>query len=65
VRFRVYPAVGAPMDHPVPLSDLAVRGSGTVERMSGVIDLVTAIAARGLHAAMPDPMPAPEPAVLE
>jgi hypothetical protein len=58
-RLRVYPAVGAPMDHPVPIGDLAVRGAGTVERMSGVIDLVTTIAARGLAA----PMPAP--AVLE
>lgn len=56
VRFRVYPAVGAQMDHPVPIGELAMRGAGTVERMSGVIDLVTTIAARGLAA---------PPAVLE
>ena len=49
-RFRVYPAVGAQMDHPVPLGELAARGAGTVERMTAVIDLVTTIASRGLGA---------------
>jgi hypothetical protein len=62
LRYRVFPAIGAPLDHPVPISDLAMRGAGTVERMSGAIDLVTAIAARGLGDATDGKR---EPAVLD
>lgn len=62
LRYRVFPAIGAPLDHPVPISDLAMRGAGTVERMTGAIDLLTAIAARGLGA---EPGGHPEPAVLD
>jgi hypothetical protein len=39
-----------------------MRGAGTVERMSGAIDLVTAIAARGLAGANEGKR---EPAVLD
>jgi hypothetical protein len=60
LRFRVYPAIGAPLDHPVPISDLALRGAGHVERMLGVIDLMTVSAARGLPAEEEAP-----PTVLE
>lgn len=62
LRFRVFPAIGAPLDHPVPISDLAMRGAGTVERMVGVIDILTTIAARGLR---PAAAGEGEPAVLE
>lgn len=55
LRYRLYPGVGAPMDHPVPLSELAERGAGATDRMVGVIDIVTAIAARGLPAGEPEP----------
>jgi len=62
LRFRVFPAIGAPLDHPVPLGDLAMRGAGTVDRMSGAIDLLTSIAARGLDAPADGQR---EPAVLD
>lgn len=55
LRYRVYPGIGAPLDHPVPLSELATRGTGPVDRMVGVIDVVTSIAARGLSPKEPDP----------
>lgn len=50
VRYRVYPGVGAPMDHPVPVSDLATRHDGGIDRMLTVIDVVTTIAGRVLGA---------------
>jgi len=50
LRYRVYPGLGAPLDHPAPLSELAIRGVGPVDRMVGVIDVLTSIAARGLPA---------------
>jgi hypothetical protein len=62
LRFRVFPAIGAPLDHPVPISDLAMRGAGTVERLEGVIDLLCAIAARGSRSASDGE---PEPTVLD
>lgn len=62
LRHRVYPAIGAPLDHPAPISDLAMRGAGATERMCATIELLCAIAARGLAdvTAGED-----EPAVLE
>lgn len=62
LRFRVFPAIGAPLDHPVPISDLAMRGAGTTERMVGVLDILTTIAARGLR---PAAAGEGEPAVLD
>ena len=62
LRYRVFPAIGAPLDHPVPISDLAMRGAGAVERMVLVIDLLTSIAARGLG---PRAGGEDEPSVLE
>ncbi len=55
LRYRVYPGIGAPLDHPIPVSELATRGTGSVDRMVGVIDILTGIAARGLPPAEPDP----------
>lgn len=47
VRHRVYPGRGAPLDHPMPLSDLALGGPVTPERLIAVIALLLDIAARG------------------
>ncbi len=60
VRYRVYPGVGAPMDHPVPVSDLALRHDGAVDRMLAVLDVVGTLAQRALGAgatAGADPAP--------
>jgi len=63
LRYRVYPGRGAPLDHPMPLSDLALgRASATADRLVAVIDLLVEIAARGVR-----PTPgeaAPEPTEL-
>jgi hypothetical protein len=64
VRYRVYPGRGAPLDHPMPLSDLALgRASATAERLVAVIELLVELAARGV---IPPPAgdTAPEPAEL-
>jgi hypothetical protein len=61
VRYRVYPGRGAPLDHPMPLSDLAIGRSATqVARLVEVVELLVAIAARGVKAA-----PAEQPTELE
>jgi len=61
LRYRVYPGRGAPLDHPLPLSDLALGRSATqVERLIAVVELLVEIAARGVKA----PPPA-EPSELE
>jgi hypothetical protein len=64
LRYRVYPGRGAPLDHPMPLSDLALgRASATADRLITVIELLSELAARGIP-----PKPAgevsPEPAEL-
>lgn len=64
VRYRVYPGHGAPLDHPMPLSDLALGRTGTTERLVAVIELVVAIAARGVPP-RPHADPAIEPGDLE
>jgi len=52
VRYRVFPGRGAPLDHPMPLSDLALgRASATAERLVIVIELLVDLAARGIPAA--------------
>ncbi|HMG21028.1 MAG TPA: hypothetical protein VK607_06910, partial [Kofleriaceae bacterium] len=63
VRYRVYPGRGAPLDHPMPLSDLSLGRSVTAERLITVIELVIELGTRGIP-----PMPAgetsPEPSEL-
>ena len=61
LRYRVYPGRGAPLDHPLPLSDLAIGRSATqVDRLIAVVELLVEIAARGVKVAPP-----PEPSELE
>jgi hypothetical protein len=48
LRFRVYPGRGAPLDHPMPLSDLALGRTATAERLITVIALVIELGARGI-----------------
>ena len=49
VRYRVYPGRGAPLDHPMPLSDLALgRASATAERLVTVVELLVELATRGV-----------------
>lgn len=59
LRYRVYPGRGAPLDHPIPLSDLALGRAASTERLVAVIELLVEIAARGVKAA-----PAETPAEL-
>jgi hypothetical protein len=59
VRYRVYPGRGAPLDHPMPLSDLALGRPASAERIVAVIELLVEIAARGVT-----PPPAEEPSQL-
>jgi hypothetical protein len=52
MRYRVYPGKGAPLDHPMPLSDLALgRAQGEGERLVTVIELLVALAKRGVKVA--------------
>jgi hypothetical protein len=61
LRYRVYPGRGAPIDHPLPLSDLALGRSATqAERLVVLIELLVQIAKRGVPA-----LPAAEPPELE
>jgi hypothetical protein len=62
VRYRVYPGKGAPLDHPMPLSDLAQGRvlAEQAERLVAVIELVVEIARRGVT-----PAPATEPSTLD
>ncbi|HVV85120.1 MAG TPA: hypothetical protein VHE35_18780 [Kofleriaceae bacterium] len=51
LRHRVFPGVGAPLDQPLPLSDLAVRRSAppaAADRLVAIIELCSELAARGL-----------------
>ncbi|HWU91421.1 MAG TPA: hypothetical protein VN253_29340, partial [Kofleriaceae bacterium] len=47
LRYRVYPGRGAPLDHPVPLSDLALGRIPPPERLIAVVELLVEIAVRG------------------
>jgi hypothetical protein len=61
LRYRVYPGRGAPLDHPMPLSDLALgRIPPTTERLVAVIELLTELGARGV-----DPVKPAEPVALD
>ena len=51
LRYRVEPGHGAPLDHPIPTSELAFRGNRaepSVDRLVMVIDLLADMARRGL-----------------
>ncbi len=51
LRYRVYPGRGAPLDHPMPLSDLALGRSATqAERLVLVVELLVEIGTRALPA---------------
>jgi hypothetical protein len=63
LRYRVYPGRGAPLDHPMPLSDLALGRSATPERLVAVIELLVELARRGVLP-LPAGEAAPEPAEL-
>ncbi len=49
LRYRVYPGKGAPLDHPVPLSDLALDRSGSPERLVTIVELLVEVGSRGLE----------------
>ncbi len=49
LRYRVYPGRGAPLDHPLPLSDLALERPATPDRLVAVVDLLVEIAERGVE----------------
>jgi hypothetical protein len=53
VRYRVYPGRGAPLDHPMPLSDLALERPGNPERLVAVVELLVEIATRGVKVEQP------------
>lgn len=61
VRYRVYPGRGAPLDHPLPLSDLALGRVPTAERLVAVVELLVELGARVID----PPPPAAEPAELD
>ncbi len=49
LRYRVHPGVGAPLDHPIPITELAFRGAAvppSVERLVTLIDLLVDLASR-------------------
>jgi hypothetical protein len=54
IRYRVYPGRGAPLDHPIPLSDLALGRAAPPERLVAVIELLVDIAANGVKVAPAD-----------
>jgi hypothetical protein len=60
LRYRIYPGRGAPLDHPLPLSDLALGRAPNPERLVAVVELLIQIASRALE---PQPRPA-EPVEL-
>jgi hypothetical protein len=60
MRYRVYPGRGAPLDHPMPLSDLALGRPASPERLVAVIELLVELAGRGVPT-----VPLAVPAVLE
>jgi hypothetical protein len=48
MRYRVYPSRGAPLDHPIPLWDLALGRPASPDRLVAVIELLVEIAGRGI-----------------
>jgi hypothetical protein len=55
MRYRVYPGRGAPLDHPMPLSDLALGRAASPERLVAIIELLAEIAVRGVSVAASEP----------
>ena len=49
LRYRVYPGRGAPLDHPMPLSDLALGRPVNADRLVAVVELLVDIAIRGVR----------------
>ena len=61
LRYRVYPGRGAPLDHPLPISDLALgRTPPNAERLIAVIELLVELTRQVLE----PPPPVPEPQEL-
>jgi len=62
LRYRVYPGRGAPLDHPLPLSDLALNRAASPDRLVAVVELLVEIAERGVerHDTNPSALPAPD-----
>ncbi len=56
LRYRVYPGRGAPLDHPLPLSDLATGRAAGPERLQAVIELLLEIAERGIEVSSEAPL---------
>jgi len=54
--FRVVPGVGAPIDHPIPISELASRGDGSPDRLLSLIELLCDL---GLRVALDELASAP------
>jgi hypothetical protein len=56
VRMRLYPGRGAPIDHPIPLSDLAVRRAGpdAADRLITTINVLADVASRVMPASEPE-----------
>jgi hypothetical protein len=56
LRYRVYPGRGAPLDHPLPLSDLALgRVPPNAERLVAVVELLVELATRVLEPEVREP----------
>ncbi|HEY4059227.1 MAG TPA: hypothetical protein VGM39_21570 [Kofleriaceae bacterium] len=55
MRYRVYPGKGAPLDHPLPLSDLALGRPTQGDRLVAVVELLVALAHRGVKLAASPP----------
>jgi hypothetical protein len=60
LRYRIYPGRGAPLDHPMPLSDLALGRGAAAERLVAVVELLVEIAERGVKV-----VPAAKPSTLD
>lgn len=60
MRYRVYPGRGSPLDHPMPLSDLATGRAVGAERLVAIVELLVEIAKRGVRVD-----PAGEPTTLD
>jgi hypothetical protein len=63
LRHRVYPGRGAPIDQPIPLSDLAIKRAGpeSVERLVTMVGLLADVARKVVPERQPEPEPAFEP----
>ena len=64
LRYRIYPGRGAPLDHPLPLSDLALGRAPTAERLVAVVELLIELAGRVLEQQPRAPEPTELPVEL-